>query len=86
MIRAILSWLALAGPVHSMPALSPAHSGIRKVLIPIHPGALSAYGILVSDVVRDYSRTVMLRPDDTSLSKHFKPSKNWVAERWSRKD
>lgn len=58
-----------AGPLHAC-ALARA-LGIRKVLIPKHPGALSAYGILVSDVVRDYSRTVMLRPDDTSLSEHF---------------
>jgi N-methylhydantoinase A len=30
------------------------------VLIPAHPGALSAVGILLADSVRDYSRTVML--------------------------
>ncbi len=35
--------------------------GIPRVLIPILPGALSAYGILVSDVIKDYSRTVVLR-------------------------
>jgi len=33
--------------------------GIPQVLIPIMPGALSAYGILVSDIVKDYSRTVV---------------------------
>jgi len=31
------------------------------VLVPALPGALSAYGILVSDVVKDYSRTVIWR-------------------------
>ncbi len=32
---------------------------IPQVIVPLMPGALSAYGILVSDVVKDYSRTVM---------------------------
>ena len=35
--------------------------GIPRVLIPQLPGALSAYGILVSDIVKDYSRTVLWR-------------------------
>src|SRR5580693_1871642 len=34
---------------------------IPRVLVPAHPGALSAFGILVSDVVKDYSRTVLWR-------------------------
>jgi N-methylhydantoinase A len=33
---------------------------IPRVLVPYLPGALSALGILLSDVVRDYSRTVLL--------------------------
>jgi N-methylhydantoinase A len=33
--------------------------GIPRVLVPPLPGALSAYGILVSDIVKDYSRTVL---------------------------
>ena len=33
--------------------------GIPRVIIPAYPGALSAFGILVSDVVKDYSRTVL---------------------------
>ncbi len=32
--------------------------GMPRVLVPKHPGALSALGILRSDVVRDFSRTV----------------------------
>jgi N-methylhydantoinase A len=32
---------------------------IPRVIVPALPGALSAYGILVSDVVKDYSRTVV---------------------------
>jgi N-methylhydantoinase A len=55
-----------AGPLHAC-ALARALK-IPRVLIPAMPGALSAYGILVSDVVRDYSRTVMLRPGDASIS------------------
>ncbi len=34
---------------------------IPTVMIPARPGALSALGILVSDVVKDYSRTVLWR-------------------------
>ncbi len=33
---------------------------IPTVVIPARPGALSAFGILVSDVVREYSRTVLV--------------------------
>ena len=35
--------------------------GIPTVIIPARPGALSAFGILVSDVVKDFSRTVLWR-------------------------
>lgn len=35
--------------------------GIPRVIIPALPGALSAYGILGSDIIKDYSRTVMLQ-------------------------
>ena len=34
---------------------------LPRVMIPALPGALSAFGILVSDVVKDYSRTVLWR-------------------------
>ncbi len=34
---------------------------VPHVIVPAHPGALSAFGILVSDVVKDYSRTVLWR-------------------------
>lgn len=34
---------------------------IPRVIVPIYPGALSALGILISDVVKDHSRTVLLR-------------------------
>lgn len=48
-----------AGPLHAA-ELSAALS-IPRAIIPAMPGALSAFGILVSDVVRDYSRTLLLR-------------------------
>ena len=34
--------------------------GIPQVIVPAMPGALSAFGILTSNIVKDYSRTVML--------------------------
>lgn len=34
---------------------------IPKVIVPVFPGALSALGILASDVVKDYSRTILWR-------------------------
>jgi N-methylhydantoinase A len=34
---------------------------VPRVIVPARPGALSAFGILVSDVVKDYSRTVLWR-------------------------
>jgi N-methylhydantoinase A len=49
------------GPLH---ACSLARAlRIPKVLVPAMPGALSAVGILLADVVRDHSRTVMLAGD-----------------------
>jgi N-methylhydantoinase A len=51
-----------AGPLH---ACSLARAlGIPRVLVPAMPGALSALGILMSDVVRDYSRTVMVSVEE----------------------
>jgi N-methylhydantoinase A len=37
---------------------------IPRVIVPALPGALSAFGILVSDVVKDYSRTLLWRTLD----------------------
>ncbi|HEU4415187.1 MAG TPA: hydantoinase/oxoprolinase family protein, partial [Candidatus Angelobacter sp.] len=34
---------------------------IPRVIVPVYPGALSALGVLISDVVKDHSRTVLLR-------------------------
>ena len=57
-----------AGPLHAC-ALAEALR-MPRVLVPAHPGALSALGILLADAVRDYSRTVMLDPD-ADLEPHF---------------
>jgi N-methylhydantoinase A len=54
-----------AGPLHAC-ALARALK-IPRVLVPVMPGALSALGILNADIVRDYSRTVMI-PLDRSIS------------------
>jgi N-methylhydantoinase A len=35
--------------------------GIPRVVVPALPGALSAFGILVSDVIKDFSRTILWR-------------------------
>jgi N-methylhydantoinase A len=48
-----------AGGLHAC-ALAEALS-IPQVIVPAFPGALSALGILASDVVKDYSRTVLWR-------------------------
>lgn len=40
---------------------------IPRVIVPAYPGALSALGILISDVVKDHSRTVLLRVRELPL-------------------
>ena len=51
-----------AGPMHSCELAQ--ELGIPRVLVPTHPGILSALGVAIANVVKDYSRTVMLRGDD----------------------
>ena len=51
-----------AGPMHACELA--AELGIPRVLVPGHPGILSALGVAIADVVKDYSRTVMLRGED----------------------
>src|ERR1700674_895780 len=64
---------------------------IPIVVIPARPGALSAFGILVSDVVKDYSRTLLWRFSDrlpqAKLEKEFRKleaaaQKEFRTERW----
>ncbi len=51
-----------AGGLHACELAASLH--IPRVIVPARPGALSAFGILVSDVVKDYSRTVLWRTLD----------------------
>jgi N-methylhydantoinase A len=64
---------------------------IPRVLVPARPGALSAFGILVSDVVKDYSRTVLWRAQNelplTRLNAEFnklrrKAGQDFLTEDW----
>src|SRR5919106_4583799 len=48
-----------AGPMHSCDLAQ--ELGIPRVMVPTHPGILSALGVAIADIVKDYSRTVMLR-------------------------
>ena len=59
-----------AGPLHAC-ALAEA-LGIRRVLIPAAPGALSALGILDADLRREFSRTVMLQPNSSQIAPVFR--------------
>ncbi len=59
-----------AGPLHAC-ALASA-LGIRRVLIPAAPGALSALGILDAALRREFSRTVMLAPGAPQIASVFR--------------
>jgi N-methylhydantoinase A len=65
---------------------------IPMVVLPAQPGALSAFGILVSDVVKDFSRTLLWRFSDDAprakLDVEFRKleqaaQKEFRAEGWS---
>lgn len=51
-----------AGPQHACELAT--GLGVGRVLVPRHPGVLSALGVGIADVVRDFSRTVMARDAD----------------------
>ena len=68
--------------------------GIPRVIVPAMPGALSAYGILASDLVKDYSRTVVLslrsRPSAANIGKPLqalekRAQQEFRAEGWTGK-
>ena len=78
-----------AGGLHAC-ALADALS-IPHVIVPAFPGALSALGILASDVVKDYSRTVLWRVSGkiphVQLNREFaalgtNAAKDFRAEAW----
>jgi len=58
-----------AGPLHACALAS--SLGIREVLVPAAPGALSALGILDADLRREFSRTVMLAPGAAQIRNVF---------------
>ena len=53
-----------AGPLHACELAAALR--IPRVLIPPHPGILSALGMVLADVVKDYSQTVMLPARSTT--------------------
>ena len=55
-----------AGPLHACEVAEAL--GIPRVLVPAHPGVLSAMGMTVAEVSRDYSTTVMLAGDPLPLA------------------
>lgn len=80
-----------AGPLH---ACSLARAlGIPRVMVPAMPGALSALGILCADVVRDYSRTVMISvgkgsgsPQKGSSAKSAQPLRSQRLKAFDRRE
>lgn len=63
-----------AGPLHACELASALH--IPRVFVPPHPGVLSALGMVLADVVKDYSQTVMLpacQTDAAELERCFSP-------------
>jgi N-methylhydantoinase A len=63
-----------AGPLHACELATALR--IPRVLIPPHPGVLSALGMVLADVTKDYSQTVMLPVEEASaqtLNSHFAP-------------
>ena len=51
-----------AGPLHACDLADALE--MRNVLVPVFPGGLSAVGILRADVVKEFSRTVMLKEEE----------------------
>jgi N-methylhydantoinase A len=63
-----------AGPLHACELAEAV--GIPRVLVPRYPGVLSALGMVLADVVRDYAHTAMLDGADATaerLEELFKP-------------
>jgi len=64
----VFSLLSFGGAGGLHPADLARGLGIPRVLVPPVASTLSAYGMLVADVIKDYSQTVML-PGDTPFQK-----------------
>src|SRR5690606_29615379 len=53
-----------AGPLHACELATSLH--IPRVLIPGSPGVLSALGMLVADIIKDYVQTIMVTAEDAA--------------------
>ena len=56
-----------AGPMHACELAQ--ELGIPRVMVPPKPGILSALGVAIADIVKDYSRTVMIRGIDLNRTR-----------------
>ena len=56
-----------AGPLHACELAAALR--IPRVLVPPHPGVLSALGMVLADVVKDYSQTIMLPIEDAGVAR-----------------
>jgi len=72
-----------AGPLHACEIAESLN--ISKIIVPPHPGVLSARGILEADLIDDRGRTVMLSSElpkvSSTIVKHFKELKNIIREK-----
>ncbi len=74
-----------AGPMHACHLAE--GLGMSRVLVPPHPGVLSALGAALSDVVKDYSRTLLLpesQVDADALRNAFRPMEEQAREDLAR--
>ena len=74
-----------AGPMHGCELAEELR--IPRVLVPPNPGILSALGVAIADIVKDYSRTVMLRGQvisRTQLAQEFSSLENQAKEDMSQ--
>ena len=74
-----------AGPMHACELAQELR--IPRVLVPVHPGILSALGVATADVVKDYSHTVMLTGDAltaTASDRAFQPLEAHAVEELAR--
>ena len=84
--------LVAFGGAGAMHACELAHAlRIPRVIVPAYPGALSALGILISDVVKDHSRTILLRVGpgaafSTRLDPIFAELKRSIASELKKED
>ncbi len=62
--RAVRAGRRSAAPARCTARTSPALLGMRTVVVPRHPGVLSTFGLLASEVRNDYARTSLQKPPD----------------------